>query len=131
MENKTIYTHYKNGKDYYIIDYCSIQENDVWVTAILYKEVGGNIFFVRSEKEWDEKFKLKSAENNIDKLQKYRLMYEDCMNRIGGMLEEEMDNYSEFLFNENISVLPDGFYKNGEKLDYGDVRRLYDKSIKK
>ena len=60
MENKTIYTHYKNNKDYIIIDYCSIQENDVWVTAILYKEVDGNILFVRSEQEWEERFKLKS-----------------------------------------------------------------------
>ena len=60
MKNKTIYTHYKNNKEYYIIDYCSIQENDVWVTAILYKEVDGNILFVRSEKEWEECFKLKS-----------------------------------------------------------------------
>ena len=57
--SKTIYTDYKNNKDYYIVDYCSIQENDEWVTAILYKEVDGNILFVRSEKEFEEKFKLK------------------------------------------------------------------------
>ena len=62
MKNKTIYTHYKNNKDYHIIDYCSIQENDIWVTGLIYKQVGGNILFVRSEKEFEEKFKLKSAE---------------------------------------------------------------------
>ena len=59
--NKTIYTHYKNNKDYIIIDYCSIQENDVWVTAILYKEVDGNVLFVRSEEDFERSFKLKTA----------------------------------------------------------------------
>jgi len=53
------------------------------------------------------------------------------MNKLNGLLKEEMDNFSEFLYNENISVLPDGLYKNGEKLDYGDVRRIYDKVGKK
>ena len=57
-----IYTHYKNDKDYFIVDYCAIQENDIWITAILYKEVDGNVLFVRSEKEFDEKFRLKSHE---------------------------------------------------------------------
>jgi hypothetical protein len=61
---ETLYRHYKNGKEYYIIDYCSIQENDIWVTGILYKQVGSNILFVRSEKEFEEKFKLISAEKN-------------------------------------------------------------------
>ena len=59
--NKTIYTHYKNNKDYIIIEYCSIQENDVWVTAILYKEVDGNVLFVRSEEDFERSFKLKTA----------------------------------------------------------------------
>ena len=49
------------------------------------------------------------------------------MAKLDGLLKEEMDNYSEFLYNENIAILPDGLYKNWEKLDYGDVRRLYDK----
>ena len=61
MKNKTIYTHYKNGKDYYIINYCSIQENDVWVTGLIYKQVGGNILFVRSEENFEKSFKLKTA----------------------------------------------------------------------
>ena len=65
--------------------------------------------------------------SNIEKLKKYRYIYETCMAKLDGLLKEEMDNYSEFLYNENIAVLPDGLYKNGEKLDYGDVRRLYDK----
>lgn len=65
--------------------------------------------------------------NNIEKLKEYRYIYETCMTKLDGLLKEEMDNYSEFLYNENIAVLPDGLYKNGEKLDYGDVRRLYDK----
>lgn len=64
--------------------------------------------------------------NNIEKLKKYRYIYETCMNKLDGLLKEEMDNYSEFLYDENIAVLPDGLYKKGEKLDYGDVRRLYD-----
>lgn len=60
--NKTIYTHYKNDRDYYIIDYCSIQENDEWITGIIYKQVDGNILFVRSEENFEKCFKLKSAE---------------------------------------------------------------------
>ena len=60
MKNRTIYTHYKNNKEYFIVDYCSIQENDVWVTGIIYKQVDGNILFVRSEKEFEKSFKLKS-----------------------------------------------------------------------
>lgn len=65
--------------------------------------------------------------NNVEKLKEYRWIYETCMGKLDGLLKEEMDNYSEFLYNEKIAVLPDGFYKNGEKLNYGDVRRLYDK----
>ena len=52
------YKHYKNNKQYYISNYCMIQENDVWVDAIIYREVGGNMSYVRSEKEWEEKFKI-------------------------------------------------------------------------
>ena len=59
MKNKTIYTHYKNNKDYYIVDYCSIQENNVWVTGVLYRAVDGYTLFCRAEKEFEEKFKLK------------------------------------------------------------------------
>ena len=60
--NKTIYTHYRNGNQYEVVNYCRIQENDEWVTAILYKHVDGNILFVRSEENFEKCFKLKSAE---------------------------------------------------------------------
>ena len=57
-----IYKHYKKKEeDYHIIDYCSIQENDVWVTGLIYKQVDGNVLFVRSEEDFERSFKLKTA----------------------------------------------------------------------
>ena len=53
-----VYRHYKNNKNYYVVDYCSIQENGVWITGLIYKEVNGGMLFVRSEKEFEEKFEL-------------------------------------------------------------------------
>jgi hypothetical protein len=52
------YTHYKNKNLYHIIGMCLIQENGEWCDAILYKEVGGTLTFVRSEKEFESKFKI-------------------------------------------------------------------------
>jgi len=49
------YIHYKNKLTYIPINKCKIQENDIWVDAILYKTSTEELF-VRSEKEFLEKF---------------------------------------------------------------------------
>lgn len=51
------YKHYKNQESYIIKDFCKIQENDVWVNAIIYTPKNEDKLFVRSEKEFIEKFK--------------------------------------------------------------------------
>lgn len=53
--NKT-YTHYKNKQNYIPLDYCKIQENDLWVKAVIYKPQNEDGLFVRSLKEFQEKF---------------------------------------------------------------------------
>jgi len=49
------YIHYKNGLTYIPIDNCKIQEDDIWVEAVLYKTQSQELF-VRSKKEFIEKF---------------------------------------------------------------------------
>ena len=49
------YVHYKNKLSYIPINTCKIQENDIWVEAILYKTSTQELF-VRSKKEFCEKF---------------------------------------------------------------------------
>ena len=69
--------------------------------------------------------------SNIDKIRKYGFIYENCMNKIQGLLQDEWLNYNQFLEEANISVLPDNCYKSegrtsdGKSLDYGEVRRLF------
>lgn len=63
MEKKQIefnkqYLHYKNKKSYIPVDNCKIQENDLWIDAIIYKADDNNLY-VRSKKEFIEKFSLK------------------------------------------------------------------------
>ncbi|GGD30768.1 hypothetical protein GCM10012288_01010 [Malaciobacter pacificus] len=55
--NKT-YTHYKNKQSYIPLNTCKIQENDTWVKAIIYKPIDSEELFVRSYKEFKEKFSL-------------------------------------------------------------------------
>lgn len=57
--NKT-YTHYKNQQDYIIKNFCKIQENDIWVEAVIYTPKDNNELFVRSKKEFQEKFQSKN-----------------------------------------------------------------------
>lgn len=52
------YIHYKNGQKYIPVDRCKIQENDVWVEAIVYK-TDTNELFVRSKQEFLDKFSKK------------------------------------------------------------------------
>ena len=124
----TIYKHYKKGGEYIIINAGEMQIDDVWHECVIYQCLNSKKIYVREAVDFDLKFSAEEK-TNIKKLQKYKHIYEHCMNKISGLLEEEMDTYSKFLYNENISTLPDGFYKGGKKLDYGDVRRLYDKYL--
>ncbi len=52
------YTHYKNGLTYIPINSCKIQENDIWVDAIIYKTTSEELF-VRSQNEFNDKFTKK------------------------------------------------------------------------
>lgn len=52
------YTHYKNKQSYITIDFCKIQENDLWVKAVIYKPKDEDGLFVRTINEFQEKFKL-------------------------------------------------------------------------
>lgn len=56
------YTHYKNQQQYLTINFCKIQENDIWVEAIIYKPLNHadkcEDLFVRTIKEFEEKFKI-------------------------------------------------------------------------
>lgn len=58
-KNKT-YTHYTNRQAYIVKDFCKIQENDIWVKAVIYTPFDSKTLFVRSLKEFKEKFKLKN-----------------------------------------------------------------------
>lgn len=57
FETGTVYKHYKNKTNYIIISFCKIQENNNWIEAVIYTEVGGTELFVRSLKEFENKFK--------------------------------------------------------------------------
>lgn len=58
---KRIYTHYKNGLQYQVIEHCKLQVNSVWVDAYIYVQfpkVAGvhTEKYVRSITEFHEKF---------------------------------------------------------------------------
>ena len=56
----SIFYHYKNLKLYEYLGPCKIQENDEWVEAVIYKEYKSLVdsgLFVRTKKEFLEKFK--------------------------------------------------------------------------
>lgn len=58
---KRIYTHYKNGLQYQVIEHCKLQVDDVWVNAYIYvqfpKIAGVHIEkYVRPIAEFNEKF---------------------------------------------------------------------------
>ena len=55
----TTYIHYKNNKSYITINFCKIQENDTWVEEIIYKPNDCEELFVRTCKEFEEKFTQK------------------------------------------------------------------------
>lgn len=52
------YVHYKNGLTYIPINECKIQENDIWVEAIIYKTDTQELF-VRNKEEFKKKFSKK------------------------------------------------------------------------
>ncbi len=55
IELKTLYKHYKNGKDYETIDFCKMQTNNEWLEAVLYRGSDGNLY-VRELKDFADKF---------------------------------------------------------------------------
>lgn len=57
-EQVTFYKHYKNNNLYIIEDKCKIQENGVWVEAVIYREYGFKNRYVRSKVEFFKKFKI-------------------------------------------------------------------------
>lgn len=59
QQNKT-YIHYKNKQSYIVVDFCKIQENDIWTKAVLYKPADCEELFVRTLQEFEEKFSLKT-----------------------------------------------------------------------
>jgi hypothetical protein len=59
LQLNQIYTHYKNKQFYITINFCKIQENDIWVKAVIYKPDDCEELFVREYKEFEEKFILK------------------------------------------------------------------------
>ena len=59
LELNQTYTHYRNKESYITIDFCKIQENDIWVKAVIYKPIDCEELFVRAYKEFEEKFILK------------------------------------------------------------------------
>ena len=125
----TIYKHYKKKEgNYIILNAGEMQVDDVWSECVIYQDIDSKKIYVREAIDFDLKFSAEEK-TNIEILRKYQYIYDHCMNKISEMLEEEMDTYSEFLYNKVISVLPDGFYKGGKKLDYSEVRRLYDKYL--
>jgi hypothetical protein len=52
------YKHYKNKDSYIVKGFCKIQENDIWVKAVIYKPIDCEELFVRPLKEFEEKFSL-------------------------------------------------------------------------
>lgn len=71
-----IYEHYKNGYRYIIVDRCKIQDSNEWIDAIIYKEFIpkqeiDTCKFVRSEKEFREKFKVYEPELSIPQIYEY------------------------------------------------------------
>lgn len=60
IQLKQTYTHYKNKESYTTVDFCKIQENDIWVKAVIYKPNNCEELFVREYKEFEEKFILKN-----------------------------------------------------------------------
>lgn len=52
------YIHYKNRKKYQLLEFekLRIQENNEWVEAVLYRGKDSRFYFVRSKKEFMEKF---------------------------------------------------------------------------
>ena len=60
LEKGSIFYHYKNLKLYEYLGPCKIQENNEWIEAVIYKEYKSLVdsgLFVRTKKEFLEKFK--------------------------------------------------------------------------
>ena len=47
----------KNNKPYTTLNFCKVQENDIWTEAIIYKPNDCEELFIRTCKEFELKFK--------------------------------------------------------------------------
>jgi hypothetical protein len=86
---EVIYKHYKKGGQYIIINAGEMQINDVWSECVIYQCLNSKKIYVREAVDFDLKFSAENK-NSIEILQKYKHIYDHCMNKISGMLEEEM-----------------------------------------
>ena len=57
--NKTIYTHYKKGGNYEVLDICEYQHEGIWYEAVFYVSLDTGKKYVRQEQDFNDKFKLK------------------------------------------------------------------------
>ena len=85
----TIYKHYKKGGEYIIINAGEMQIDNVWIECVIYQDIDSKKVYVREAVDFENKFSA-GEKTNIEKLQKYKHIYDYCMNKISGMLEEEM-----------------------------------------
>ena len=83
---EVIYKHYKKVGEYIIINAGEMQIDDVWHECVIYQCLNSKKIYVREAVEFDLKF---SAEEKTN-IEKYRHIYDHRMNKISGMLEEEM-----------------------------------------
>ena len=54
----TIFRHYKNNNVYVVTGKCKLQVDDVWVDGVLYTPFKSEEIFVRTLKEFLDKFKI-------------------------------------------------------------------------
>jgi len=51
-----IYRHYYKNDEYFVLDFCKIQDKNKWKDAVLYQKVNSNKKFVRELQEFKDKF---------------------------------------------------------------------------
>ena len=59
------YIHYKNNKPYTTLNFCKVQENDIWTGSIFYKPNDCDELFIRTCKEFELKFILKEDDKEF------------------------------------------------------------------
>lgn len=86
----TIYKHYKKKEgNYIIINAGEMQIDDVWSECVIYQDIDSKKIYVRQSGDFELKFSAE-GKTNREKIQKYQHIYNHCLDKINGMLEEEM-----------------------------------------